>query len=213
MNVNKDLVKRFVKPDPKKVFFTSDLHAYHKNIIDWCGRPYKDIEEMNKSLIENWNSVVPEDGIVYCLGDFCFGDNQCWKSFREQLKGEIVLIRGNHDFKINQQNNDFLEKLFSYVSWSMSLQLEGYRVWLSHFPPLCFSGSEHNSISLFGHVHTRSGKDDPQGSDFPRLQFLLPGQYDVGVDFNHYTPISWNRVRERIEYQREHKVNMLTWIK
>ena len=53
-----------------KLFFTSDPHFGHTNIIKYCNRPYENAKEMNESLIENWNRVVPEDGVVFCLGDF-----------------------------------------------------------------------------------------------------------------------------------------------
>jgi len=55
-----------------KLFFTSDTHFRHKNAIELCNRPFKDLEEMDNTLIENWNSVVPEDGITFHLGDFAF---------------------------------------------------------------------------------------------------------------------------------------------
>ena len=41
---------------------------------------------------------------------------------------------------------------------------------------------------------------------------LLPTQYDVGVDLNDYTPISWSKVKERIEFQMLNNVNCLYWI-
>lgn len=55
------------------IFFSSDLHFGHKNIIKYCTRPFESVEEMNKKLIENWNSVVTNDDTVFFLGDAGFG--------------------------------------------------------------------------------------------------------------------------------------------
>ena len=56
-----------------KIWFTSDLHLNNKNVIKYCNRQYEDQYEMNKALIENWNSKVAEDDAVYVLGDFIMG--------------------------------------------------------------------------------------------------------------------------------------------
>ena len=58
------------KFDLDKLFFTSDLHFHHANILEYCHRPFKDVEDMNEQLIYNWNNVVPEDGNVFMAGDF-----------------------------------------------------------------------------------------------------------------------------------------------
>ena len=88
----------FKHEDGSNIFFTSDSHHSHKNILEFCKRPFEDVEEMNRKMIENWNNKVPKDGIVYHLGDFCWGGYQLWKSIREQLNGEIILIKGNHKY-------------------------------------------------------------------------------------------------------------------
>ena len=59
--------------DGIKVYFTSDTHFYHSNIIDFCKRPFKNVEDMNETLIENWNRIVSQDDNVFHLGDFCLG--------------------------------------------------------------------------------------------------------------------------------------------
>lgn len=51
---------------------------------------------MNEKLIENWNNVVPKDGIVFHLGDFAFGGSQLWNDVLSKLNGHIYLILGNH---------------------------------------------------------------------------------------------------------------------
>lgn len=61
------------KFDCNKVFFTSDCHFDHANIIKYCSRPFESADEMNRQLILNWNKVVQWDDTVFILGDFCFG--------------------------------------------------------------------------------------------------------------------------------------------
>lgn len=81
----------------KKIWFTSDLHFGHRNIIKFCNRPWETVEEMDKALIENWNSVVGKNDIVFDLGDFAFAPNWRWKEIISQLNGKHYLILGNHE--------------------------------------------------------------------------------------------------------------------
>ena len=53
-----------------KIYIISDTHFNHENIIKYCNRPFKDINEMNDAIIDNWNRIVKKDEIVYHLGDF-----------------------------------------------------------------------------------------------------------------------------------------------
>ncbi|MBA7660055.1 hypothetical protein ES703_68054 [subsurface metagenome] len=76
------------------VFFISDLHFNHKNIIRYCRRPFASVEEMNRTLIANWNSVVGKDDFVFFLGDLTFGRPSPWL---RMLNGTIVIIKGSHD--------------------------------------------------------------------------------------------------------------------
>ena len=75
------------KFDGDRAFFTSDTHFYHANIINFCGRPFKNVEVMNETLIANWNSVVGADDIVFHLGDFCLGGSAEWTNILNRLNG------------------------------------------------------------------------------------------------------------------------------
>jgi calcineurin-like phosphoesterase family protein len=76
------------------IFFTSDTHFGHKNIIKFSNRPFYSIEEMDEVLIQNWNNVVGKNDTIYHLGDFCFGNS---KKYLKRLNGNIIRIKGSHD--------------------------------------------------------------------------------------------------------------------
>lgn len=188
------------KFDSNLTFFTSDSHWGHKRIIELCKRPFKDVEEMNNSLIKNWNKVVPKNGIVFHLGDFAFGGSELWNKVLDQLNGKIYLILGNHD-RGNLREN-YIKK-FELVTPQMQIEIEDRSIYLNHYPFLCYGGSyrgENAVWQLFGHVH--SGPNCT-GLDCNRLNILFPYQYDVGVDNNNYTPISWQQVKDVINQQIE----------
>ena len=176
-------------------------HFGHDNIIKFCDRPFKDIEEMDRKLIENWNKKVPQDGLVFHLGDFAWGGYEIWKNIRDQLNGDIILIKGNHD----QKNMSAMaeQELFKHVNWQMYIQIEHRKLWLNHYPFLCYAGVYREPqkliYQLYGHVH--SGPLSTTGLDNDRLTMCFPTQYDVGVDNNDFAPVSFLKIREIIEQQ------------
>ena len=186
--------------DGSNVFFTSDTHWGHVNILEFCNRPYKNVEEMNYRLIDNWNKKVPADGLVFHLGDFAWGGYPFWKNIRDQLNGKIILIKGNHDEK--NLTTTGAQELFEHVAYQMKIRVEGRAIYLNHNPFLCYGGTYRDPKGLvyqaFGHVHSGPGA---KGLDVERLGVLFPTQYDVGVDNNNYEPISWAEFNEKIGKQ------------
>ena len=178
------------------MYFTSDMHCGHSKIIEYCNRPFASAEEMNETLINNWNKKIPDDGIVFDLGDFAIGGSKVWNNTLSRLKGKHYLIKGNHDEKNYRES---YSKYFELVTQQMYIQVEDVSIYLNHFPFLCFGGSyreQHNVWNLHGHVHL-----EPQanGKDIKRvLQYSFPTQYDVGVDNNGYKPVSFLEVKEII---------------
>ena len=79
------------------IYYISDLHFGHANIMKFDNRPFNSVEEMNKALIDNWNSVVTDKDTVMILGDFCWGLEDEWISILNKLRGTKQLILGNHD--------------------------------------------------------------------------------------------------------------------
>lgn len=187
-----------------KLFFTSDTHFFHEKIISLTNRPFSGVREMNEILIKNWNSVVPEDGIVFHLGDFAMtGNIGSIKSILEQLNGEIFLIYGNHDFQ-NKFNRDAVKALFSETFYYIDLHVKDeevdggeQRLFLCHYPMGSWAGKQRGSWNLFGHIHSKF--DDPMNALYQAESL------DVGVDANNYCPISYNDVCKIITQKILHK--------
>lgn len=199
--------------DTSNIFFTSDTHFNHKNIILYCQRPFDTIEKMNEAIIANWNKTVPQDGIVFHLGDFALGGSEAWNKVLPRLNGQIHLILGNHDMKNFRQG---YAEHFTSVQEQLTVEMGKKKLILTHFPLLCYHGTwgtEMNVWNLHGHVHICKHKEANSGKDFERMKLAFPTQYDVGMDLNDYTPISFDKVKERIKYQIEHNTTELHWIK
>ena len=90
---------------------TEDTHFGHAKIIEFCDRPFKDVQEMNEKLVENWNAVIGPDDWVFHLGDIAFGGDVVWEEWIPKLNGKICLILGNHDMK------NIKEKYLSMFYW------------------------------------------------------------------------------------------------
>ena len=96
------------------IYFTSDLHLGHANAIKLCRRPFSCVEEMDETLIANWNERVTNGDTVYILGDLLFRNQTPTESYLDRLKGKKHLITGNHDRKWMKQVP--LDKFFLSVN-------------------------------------------------------------------------------------------------
>lgn len=185
-----------ITEDLNHIWFTSDTHFGHKNILGFCSRPFNDIYTHDETLINNWNSVVGKNDLVFHLGDVGFESPGYIRDILSRLNGRIVLIMGNHDWKnLNQSILD----LFHSTHQQLYVQINNRKVLMNHVPFLCYGGTyrryEDRVWQLFGHVH--SGPNVTKGRDIPRLDMLFKDcQYDVGVDNNQYRPISFAELEE-----------------
>lgn len=114
----------------KDIWFTSDPHYGHKNVIKYCLRPFENNWEMEKALVANYNALVKPFDIVYFIGDVFFCGIVQSKAILKKLNGYKILIRGNHD----QKASKMLEIGFDEVHEKLELEINGQKVKLSHFP-------------------------------------------------------------------------------
>ena len=195
--------------DGERVLYTSDTHFFHEAMIGYSHRPFKNKEDMNNQLVDNWNSVVKPSDKVFHLGDFAMKCSQAdWAEIRSRLNGQIYLILGNHDPK-EFHRPGFKSILFEETVAHKSIKIDNRIIHLHHYPFLCYAGSFRNEIQLFGHLHLASNST---GLDTPRAEFMLPTQYDVGVDLNGYKPISHEEVIYRIDQQVKNNTNVTMWM-
>lgn len=178
-----------------KVWFTSDLHFWHKNICVYCNRPYGSVDEMNNAIILNWNSVVQDTDTVFLLGDIGFCGIEKLRDLVSQLKGNIVLVQGNHDSdKIAKKLLE--EGLVTDVVRLLDVVITGdeecpdQALTLCHFPMIDWANKEKGAWMIHGHQHQLPGT--PSCSD---------RHWDVGLDKNHMIPISFEQLKINITKQ------------
>lgn len=158
------------------IWFTSDTHFDHANILKYTDRPFLTVGEMNEALIANWNVSVKPGDIVYHLGDFAFKRHAY---FAERLNGQIILIEGSHDAMDSKA-----KKAFQCVGPRHTVKGEPDII-LSHYAMRVWPRSHYGTWHLYGHSH---GHLPAWGKSF-----------DVGVDAQGYSPASIGRVREIME--------------
>ena len=193
-----DFITKIKPEEVGKIWLASDTHFFHENILKYCNRPFETVEAMNDALVANWNSVVKPDDHVYHLGDFCFGNVEKWNWCLEpgRLNGHIHLILGNHDPDRVFREGTLIER-FDSIDYQKTLIIEGWTVILNHFPFLSFSNNlDHKAMQLFGHIHSAP---DGIGNVIAGGKELQWNQYDVGVDNNNYTPVSWAQIKEKLK--------------
>ena len=102
-----------------KTFFTSDTHFNHANVIQYCGRPFASVDEMNREMIARWNSTVGPDDTVYHLGDFALGKFAKAAPILHRLNGaRKILVLGNHDRSARQMLAVGFDEVHKKIEWN-----------------------------------------------------------------------------------------------
>lgn len=202
----------------KNIFFTSDWHLGHANVIRFDNRPFDDLDHMHKVLANNYNSSVKDKDVCYFLGDMGLTSNKELSHIIKSLNGVKVLILGNHD----KNTYSMYDAGFDVVLNTAVFYLGDKRISVSHCPlPGIFredvSGmkgalegenwhgenknkrftSQDSSVDfhLHGHIHS-DGKLKPK---------CTYNQFDVGVRANNYRPVSMSQIESWINTRSKHE--------
>ena len=163
-------------------WLTSDTHFGHANIIKYCNRPFKTVQEMDLVLIRRWNDRVKSTDTVYFLGDFCFKksteapEGNIADYYRNQLHGNIIFIRGNHD-----RNNSLKTHIHGLL-----LGTHDKQIYCVHKPNHANLNYE---INMVGHVHEK----------WLIKQYKNTILFNVGVDQHRFMPITFDEALGKIQ--------------
>ena len=190
------------------IFFTSDTHINHNNVIKLCNRPFADIIEHDSEIIRRHNSVVKDADDIWDLGDVGY---RCSAQYLvhclKQMNGKRHVIMGNHDKPLRQAYNQGLLKDLidsgkleivggdtaindSTLSISKMLNIEGQRVFVSHYAYKTWPGAFRGAIMLYGHSHGNLTESKYKS-------------FDVGVDSHNFYPWSWIEIIDKLKQLTE----------
>jgi calcineurin-like phosphoesterase family protein len=166
------------------IYFTSDTHFGHENIIRYCNRPFKSLKEMDSTIIKNWNSKIKEEDTIFFLGDFCFRksseapEGKLFEHYKSQLKGQIIFVQGNHDK--NNGNKSIIQKI--------GIAYGGRKINLVHNPEFI---DLRYDINFVGHVHNlwrfkRIRRDNH-----------IVDCINIGVDVWDFKPVTINEIMSK----------------
>lgn len=193
------------------IFFTSDLHLSHANVIKYDNRPFKTVEEMDTTLINNWNSVVKDGDLVYVLGDFGFAPLGRIKELLDALNGTKYLILGNHD---RHQHSAYIKAGFSCVCYEITIRFGQTIFKMSHYPYRVSRLKQWWEMFRLRKDYTQINKKRPtRGIE----AFLLHGhthkgsvilnkkkkQIHVGCYLHAYTPVSLEKIFSIVQKAKE----------
>lgn len=161
-------------------FYIADPHFGHERIIEICNRPFTDVEDMNKQLIEKWNSKVTNEDTVYILGDFCFKmSKQDAIKILKQLNGKKILVRGNHDKYAGQRDFD---ECFEKVCDYLQVAEDKLQIILSHYPIIDYAGMYYGAKMIYGHIHDKYVRHK--------------NMYCVSVECVNYEPVTLKEIED-----------------
>lgn len=174
-----------------KKFYTSDLHLGHKNILMHDNRPFKTVEEMTDTIIQNWNKNVSKDDLVYVLGDM-FWDNNLVETVMTQLNGIKFLIKGNHD-RVSSSH----KKYFEWIKEYEVIKDGSDHVVLFHYPIAHWINADHGYVHLYGHIHNSRDNRPFEYYKTEMTKRNIPYEcYNVGCMLHNYKPVTLNELRD-----------------
>lgn len=134
-----------------KIYYIADCHLFHDNVIKFDNRPFNTIEDMNKTIIDNWNARVQKNDHVYILGDFIWKKRSAWPEIINSLKGRKTLIIGNHD---PREYSLEIKKCFDGITDYKEISESNKKIILCHYPiPFHKHDNREDYYMLYGHVH------------------------------------------------------------
>ena len=169
------------------IFFTADTHFGHQNVIRFNNRPFSTVEEMEETLIANWNNRVHQNDTVYVLGDIALeGCTEAIDIF-SKLNGHKHLIIGNHDENLSE----YIKRsgLFDSVNFISLISDTGRKVCLCHYPLMDWMEFNRKGYHVYGHVHNKTAAN---GEAYHQIKEYYKDKlaFNCGVDVVGFEPVT-----------------------
>ena len=179
-----------------KIFYISDTHLGHKNCIEFDKRPFESVEEMDQTIIDNWNRKVTDEDTVYILGDFIYRSGRSFDWYLKQLKGKKILVSGNHDWQLLEDEKT--KPYFEHIGNLVEIDDGDKQIVLCHFPLAEWNGSRrkwNTTYHIYGHIHGDRGNSYWYMACEERA-------FNAGCMINNYEPVTFDElVENNIKWQ------------
>jgi calcineurin-like phosphoesterase family protein len=190
------------------LWLSSDHHFFHKNVLSFCKRPFRDLEHMHEELIRRHNERVRPDDTWICVGDFSFGPGKGTEEVLSRMNGFKILVCGNHDKRTTQNKFDLCVNEMTVVFAGQPVTIKHYPLrwgkwshlrerfmrWLKKVPdPKYMERRDEDKGQLHIHGHTHSDEK------------FNKNQIHVGVDAWEYYPVSGKELMKRISSYMDKK--------
>lgn len=161
-----------------KLWFMSDLHYNHENVIKFNRRPFENVKEMNWHIEQELITKVGPGDILFDMGDLF------WKTDETTMKNVISLaspkewykILGNHD-NYNVYRKSYIGTLFTLLSDILEINVDhegrNYKLTLCHYPMISWNGKARGTLMIHGHCHGNIDNINTESTDL---------RVDVGFD-------------------------------
>lgn len=175
-------------------YFTADEHYGHKRVIEYSGRPFSSVQEMDECIMDNFNSVVTGKDTTVHIGDFSLAGKKreiIEKKYIQRLNGNHIFVNGSHDHWLRSSHPKSI--------WER--KIENQQICCCHYAMRTWPKSHYGAWLLFGHSHGR----------MPDYGYST----DVGVDARDYKPVSFEELRAEMDAKEEceipYKINQNKW--
>lgn len=169
------------------IYYISDTHLGDMRVFNKCSRPFTDLNEMEKAIVNNWNKKVGKEDTVYVLGDLAEDSYAHAIDVYAGLNGHKRLLVGNHDLKMLDKIEE--SNVFESIDFMTLIEDGGRKVCLCHYPVMDWMEFSRGGYHVYGHIHNKTGKNDPA---YPQIKeyFKDKPAYNCGVDVTGFQPVT-----------------------
>lgn len=193
------------------LYVTSDTHFGHRNIFGPKGfeqsrAHFKSADQMNETIIRNWNNKVTQHDTVIHAGDVALHmtPKQVF-SLLKRLNGNIEIISGNHDdsrtMKYLLHNNYIYNRKPKFTIHDIGVRMKFNKkdYYITHYP-VALGARRGRLRNVCGHIHSNPTDAPNQlniGIDSPeigRRPFGEPIRFEEVVQLMN---VKWQKSREK----------------